>query len=188
MLHRPLLDFLPRGTPAALPVGAAAAGGGGSGSTHTNVPPGSPVPPARPTSSASRAARSTPPLRPPRSSSFSVLCSPRCRDQPPRSSSSSSPAMGGSLQPRGAERGRVQAAAVLEQGFCLHPALPCSSCPGAMERGEPRPSAGMMGEGTASGVGQPQAPEMCLGQRAGRQSEGSDRVARSQGPCCPRWG
>lgn len=39
MLHRPLLDFLPRGTPAALPVGAAAAGGGGVRQHPHQCPP-----------------------------------------------------------------------------------------------------------------------------------------------------
>lgn len=39
MLHRPLSDFLPRGTPAALPVGAAAAGQGGQAAPTPMPPP-----------------------------------------------------------------------------------------------------------------------------------------------------
>lgn len=107
----------------ALPAPAARRGGSwGSGSTHR---PARTHRPGSPAGSSSR--RALPPS--PR---------PRRPDQPPRcSSSSSSPAA-----VRGPAR-RGAGAAPLERGFCLHPRL---LCPGAMERGEPRPSGRTPGE------------------------------------------
>ena len=103
------LGFLLWGTPAVLPVTRCPLGWQHGVRQRPHRCPCSPDPPAGPTRSVPRAARSAP-RRPPCSSSFSALCSPRRRDQPPRSSSCSSPATGGSLRPRGAEHGRVQAA------------------------------------------------------------------------------
>lgn len=136
------LSFLPWGTPAALPVTRCPSGRQRGVRQH---PPGAPAPPALlagPTRSVPHAARSAP-RQPPCSSSFSVLCSRRRQDQPPRSSSHSSPTMRGSLRPRGAEHGRVHAGAVLEQGLCLHPTPHCPFSPGARGDGgggEPHPS------------------------------------------------
>lgn len=169
------LGFLPRGTPAALPGTHGPSGQQCGVRQHPPWCPHSPAPPARPTLSVPRAARSAP-RQPPCSSSFSVLCSPHAR-----TSLLAPPPVPALLQGEACGHAGLSTAGCGQQQSCSQGSastlLPTAHLPqgrGAMEGGEPHPSDRTPGEGTASGAAEQQAPEMCLGWWAHGQRVGTD--------------